>query len=685
MAGSSTSGSGGAELGFCWICAGTPTATAPAGTSLSTTAFAPTCAPSPIHMGPSTFAPAPMTTWSPTVGCRLPRFIVLPPSVAPWNSTTSSPTTAVSPTTTPMPWSMNSRRPIVAPGWISTPVTARDTWDSSRAGSRSAGSRHIRCATRCTHTACRPGYARATSTRDRAAGSRRCAASRSSRRVRANRRRLRQCSPAPVAPVAVRSAEDARAGVGTPRPPGQEVGVQDGGEVALAERRDDHDDQLPGVLGALAELDRGVHGGAGGDADEQPLLLRGPARDGDGGVGVHVDDLVVDVGVEDLRDEVRPDALDLVRAGLAAVEDRRLGRLDAHDLHAGLALLEHLADARDRAAGADARDEDVDAAVGVRPDLLGGGAAVDLRVGLVGELAGEDRARALRDDLVRAVDGALHALGRRGEDQLGAVRAEQRAALLRHGLRHGEHDVVAAGRADERERDARVARGRLHDRAAGPQLARALRRVDDRDADAVLHRAGGVVELELADDRRVDALGQLVDPHQRGVADELRRVVVDACHVSPSLGVAAVQGERRGARPAAGRGRALARGAPGSGREPACGGAASALQTATAGRRGRSRHGVRGGGARSGARREERGARREAHARSPLPGGRHPTAPTVAPTHAGPQRCPGAPIGWSADPGAGPVDGRLPPLHRAAPPGAPPPGAAATRRTTRED
>ena len=64
----------------------------------------------------------------------------------------------------------------------------------------------------------------------------------------------------------------------------------------------------------------------------------------------------------------------------------------AIDLHAGLARLEHLADAGDGAAGADAGDDDVDLAVGVVPDLLGGGLAVDLGVGRVVELAGQDGA-----------------------------------------------------------------------------------------------------------------------------------------------------------------------------------------------------------------------------------------------------------------------------------------------------
>ena len=38
----------------------------------------------------------------------------------------------VSPITTPMPWSMKKRSPIVAPGWISMPVNQRATCESQR-------------------------------------------------------------------------------------------------------------------------------------------------------------------------------------------------------------------------------------------------------------------------------------------------------------------------------------------------------------------------------------------------------------------------------------------------------------------------------------------------------------------------------------------------------------------------
>ena len=65
--------------------AGMPTAVAPGGTGLSSTAFEPTRAPSPTVKPPSTLAPALTTTPRPSVGWRLaPLYSVVPPSVTPW-------------------------------------------------------------------------------------------------------------------------------------------------------------------------------------------------------------------------------------------------------------------------------------------------------------------------------------------------------------------------------------------------------------------------------------------------------------------------------------------------------------------------------------------------------------------------------------------------------------------------
>ena len=142
-----------------------------------------------------------------------------------------------------------------------------------------------------------------------------------------------------------------------------------------------------------------------------------------------------------------------------------------------------------------------------RPDFLGRGRAVDLRVGLVGELLGPDGVLGVGHDLLGLLDRAAHALGAGRQHDLGAERAEQHAALVAHGLGHGQDDLVAAGRADHGQGDAGVAAGAFDDGAAGLERTGLLGRVDDRDADAVLHAVGRVVELELDRHGGVEAFG----------------------------------------------------------------------------------------------------------------------------------------------------------------------------------
>src|SRR5665647_1276054 len=528
------------------IVAGTPVATAPAGMSLTTTELAPICTWSPMYTGPRTRAPAPMVTWLPTVGGRLTRFIERPPRVTPWYINTSSPISAVSPMTTPMPWSMKKRRPICAPGWISTPVIARVSCEISRAAKRPPGLFHSRCESRCTQMACNPGEVSAISRRESTAGSRSIAASRSSRtRARAERHE-RVDRPRGSGGVTARSIDVSlvkrRAVIGaapfrkmdgdrdrtqaTRTGSGEQVGEEDGGQVALTEGRDDHHDELARVLGPAGNLVGCRECSAGRDTDQQTLFLRSTPRPLNGGLGIDVDDLVVDLTVEDLGHEVGTEALNLVRAGSTAVEDRGLFGLDADDLDLGVASLEDLADARDGATSANACDEDVDCAVGVLPDLFRGGLAVDLWVGLIRELAGQNAAT-LGDDLLGLGDRALHPLGAGGQDELGTERPQQRLALLTHRLRHGEHDVVSTGGAHHRQRDTGVATGRLHDRSARFELAGTLGGVDDRHADPVLHGTSRVLELELGGDRRSGTRAQPVDPDERGVADDGGDVVMN--------------------------------------------------------------------------------------------------------------------------------------------------------------
>ena len=300
---------------------------------------------------------------------------------------------------------------------------------------------------------------------------------------------------------------------------------------------------LPAMPGRGAELERRRHRGAGRDADRNAFELGDEARGVERGLVADGDDLVDDGAVEDVGHEAGADALDLVRPGLTARQDRRILGLDRDDLQGRAARLQHLADRRDGAAGADAGDEIVDLAVGVVPDLLGRGAAVDLGIGRVLELLRDDGAGDLGLQLLGLGDGALHALRAGREDELGAEEGQHLAALDRHGFRHDEDQAVAARGGHEGEGDAGIARGRLDQGAAGLEGAGRLQRVDHADADAVLDAGDRVEELELGQEIGLHAAlaADAVEAHDGGVADGVGDGIVDPAAAGRPIRLGACQ------------------------------------------------------------------------------------------------------------------------------------------------
>ena len=165
---------------------------------------------------------------------------------------------------------------------------------------------------------------------------------------------------------------------------------------------------------------------------------------------------------EDVGDEAGADALDRMRAGLAAREHGAVLGLDGIDLEVGQARLQHLADAGDGAAGADAGHEDVELAAGIaarspRPWCGGGSSGLDgfwncCGMKLSGIVFSSSSARAMAPFMPFS----------RGVSSSSAPRKLQHLAPLdRHRFRHGQDQPVAFGGGDEGQADAGIARGRL--------------------------------------------------------------------------------------------------------------------------------------------------------------------------------------------------------------------------------
>mmetsp|Transcript_10871 Transcript_10871/g.32311 ORF Transcript_10871/g.32311 Transcript_10871/m.32311 type:complete len:279 (-) Transcript_10871:798-1634(-) len=128
--------------------AGDPPTMVCGSTGLSTRLPAAICAPSPTTMLPRMVALAPMSTFFAILGCRSPMSLPVPPSVTFCSSEQLSPITAVSPMTTPVPWSSRMPLPMRAAGWISTAKTSLMRLCSAIASTRWPRC-HSACAMRC--------------------------------------------------------------------------------------------------------------------------------------------------------------------------------------------------------------------------------------------------------------------------------------------------------------------------------------------------------------------------------------------------------------------------------------------------------------------------------------------------------------------------------------------------------
>ena len=141
-------------------------------------------------------------------------------------------------------------------------------------------------------------------------------------------------------------------------------------------------------------------------------------------------------------------------------QERRLCRLHGHDLDVRFELLQHLSGTGDRAAGANATDENVDPAIGVFPARRQWSAG--------GPPLGRSEPAASRHSpsrrhLLGSAHRPRHAFRSRGEYQFRAIAEKQDATFQAHAFRHGQDEPISLGRGDPRQRDAGVATGWLHD------------------------------------------------------------------------------------------------------------------------------------------------------------------------------------------------------------------------------
>ena len=148
-----------------------------------------------------------------------------------------------------------------------------------------------------------------------------------------------------------------------------------------------------------------------------------------------------------------------------------------------------------------------------------------LGVGGVVKLVGHPGGGVGLQQLLGLGNGTAHALSALREHQLRPQGGQQGAALLAHGLRHGEHHTIAPLAADIGQGHAGIAAGGLHDGGTRLQQAGLLSGPDHIQSRTVLGGGQGIKALQLAQDTA--AGGKALQTKQGGIANQFRNGMGD--------------------------------------------------------------------------------------------------------------------------------------------------------------
>ena len=159
-----------------------------------------------------------------------------------------------------------------------------------------------------------------------------------------------------------------------------------------------------------------------------------------------------------------------------------------------------------------------------------------LGVGLIDKLAGDKAVRDLAREFIRFGDGAFHALGAGGKNQLRAIGFHQLAALHAHAIRHDNDDTIAPGGGHRGQADAGIAGGGLDEDGLGGKEALLLGILYHGEGNAVLDGTGGIEVFQLGQKAGLEVIlfFKMGELQQGGMADELGGGSVDIFHRNAS-------------------------------------------------------------------------------------------------------------------------------------------------------
>ena len=214
-----------------------------------------------------------------------------------------------------------------------------------------------------------------------------------------------------------------------------------------------------------------------------------------------------------------------MRTGRAARKNRTVLGFDGNRLEVGLLGLDEAGDTRNRAARPDARNDRVDCAIRIIPDLMGRRIAMHFGVGGISELLRHvgvlDRLREFRCQL----DRSTHSLRAVGQHDLGAKGAHRSATFRTHRVGHDDHTGITLDRRDQRKCDAGIPARRLDDRGfSRDKITCLLGGFDHRQTDSILDTVSRIGRLHFCENRRVAIPNNTIESNKRSSAHQIRHV-----------------------------------------------------------------------------------------------------------------------------------------------------------------
>ena len=258
-----------------------------------------------------------------------------------------------------------------------------------------------------------------------------------------------------------------------------------------------------------------------------PFLLCKRTGGAESGFVINEFNPINDGKIEGVGDETGTDALNHVRSGhgiftaQGLCNDGAIGRFHGHRGN-GLVfdLFDVSTDAADGAAGTHRTYENINFAIGIFPDFRAGGFDMDFGIGRILELLGHEVFFRIRGDhFLRFGNGAKHAAGTVGQDQISSERFEYFPALETHRFGHSQNNIIPACSAHIGECDTGVATGGLDDRHAGLQQALFLGVPDHGSPDPALDRVAGVAPLYFGQNQSAVVRNNVRELYERRTPD----------------------------------------------------------------------------------------------------------------------------------------------------------------------